>query len=302
MIITKNHVLNSKKVRKDIVIAQLSDLHYNDFTDPKKLVAIYLAVMNINPDYIIFCGDIFFSKSHNYDNLIEFFSILSKIAPLYITLGNHDVMTLANKTKGIKDLKWVEYVETAVLDKLKDMNNVKIVDNETVPLDEYNVLLTGINMGFKHYAGKDMGFNQYEKGTQESPADFVSTVNKLFRDVQDERTFNQISCHSPLVILNPEHFIELGITYNADLIHCGHMHHGAVPPGFGVILPKNKGIIDPHGNRLPKLARGEVRINGAFGIIGGPLTTIAECQGAKAKLINMACPSRIDAVLVKKMR
>lgn len=289
MVITQKHKLYSKKVNKDFVVVQLSDLHYNDFTDLKKLIAITNKIANINPDYIIFCGDIFFSKSISYNNLLQFFYGLSAIAPIFITYGNHDVMTKDNN-KDPKKLEWIEYVETEVLDKLKNMRNVQILDNESTLLKDFNVLLTGINMDFYHY-----------EVVKENAGDFVYCLNKMFTDVQDPHVFNEISCHSPLNILNPEHFAELNVAFNADLIHCGHMHNGLVPLGAGICLPKNRGIIDPHGNLYPKLARGEVRINGALGIIGGPITTLAENQGSKATFINGLCPSRIDQVLVKKM-
>lgn len=47
MIITKKHTIDSYKVRKDIKILQLSDLHYNDFMDPNKLKKIIFEVFSI---------------------------------------------------------------------------------------------------------------------------------------------------------------------------------------------------------------------------------------------------------------
>lgn len=291
MIITQKHKLESKKIRTNTTIVQISDLHYNDFMLLDKLINISEHIKNLNPSYIIFCGDILFNRSNNYENLIVFFSLLGKIAPVYVTYGNHDIMTLEEETKSITDLKWVEYVESKLFDQLKTIPGINILENEQKYLEDHNVLLTGINLDFEHYEVK-----------KEKPSDFVFKVNKMFKEQLPAETFNEISCHSPRVILNKNHFSALNIKRNADLIHSGHMHNGAVPIGAGLFIPKNRGLIDPYGGLYPNLARGEVKIDNTLGIIGGPLTTISESQGFKAKFFNTIMPSRIDAIYVKRMK
>ncbi len=289
MIITKKHNVLSKKIRKNITIVQISDLDYNDYTDQVRLTKIVQKIKILNPSYVIFCGDILFSRSNDYTNLIKFFSMLGSLSPVYITYGNKDVMALANDSKGITNIKWVEYVETELFDLIKTIPGINILENETKYLDEYNVSLTGINMDYRYY-----------EVLKEKPRDFVFRVNDLFPEFQSKETFNEISCHSPKVILNKKFFDAIYINRNADLIHSGHMHNGAVPLGIGIFLPKNKGLMDPHENIFPDLARGSIQINNTLGIIGGPLTTIAESQGKKSKLLNTVMPSRMDVVYVKR--
>ena len=162
-----------------------------------------------------------------------------------------------------------------------------MLNNESVYLSEHNVLLTGINLDFPHY-----------EITKEDPNDFIEYVNEHFPKSAPADVFHEVSCHSPKVILNQEHFKQLII--NPDLIHCGHMHHGLIPMGLGFMFPNNKGLIDPHNHLFPDLAHGKVSIDQTTGIIGGPLTSIAEIQEFKAKIINSIAPSRVDVVLVKK--
>lgn len=290
MIITTNHSIKSKKTSKDLMIIQISDLHYTDFTSLKKLDEIIKKISNSAPDYIIFCGDIFYSICKNYDKLIKFFQSLSKIATVYLTYGNHELMAISENSKNISELKHIRGIYTSVLEEIKNIKKIEILENRSIELEELNVKLTGICMDLDHY--------RYKK---EDPDDFVINVNKFFPNIQDESFFNEIICHSPKVILDKEHFNKIFVNQSADLIHSGHMHNGIVPPILDLFLPKNKGIIDPHGNLFPDLTRGKVEIGGTVGIIGGPLTTISEYHKYKAKLINTVLPSRIEKVYVKKM-
>lgn len=82
--------------------------------------------------------------------MISFF-VLKTVAPVYITLGNHDLMALKGNKKGVKDLEWIENHHEEVMSALKNIRNVNILENRSVIIEEYNVLLTGINTDFAHY-------------------------------------------------------------------------------------------------------------------------------------------------------
>lgn len=290
MIITQKHNIESNTVRKNHVIVNITDLHFNEAMPVQKLINICAKIKRIRPDYITFTGDICFNETQNYDDLLMFFGLLGKIAPVYLIYGNHDLMRLKVMSKSVNSLEWEPFFEEELFANINNVPGITVMDNTQQYLDEYNMLLTAINLDFDHYETK-MG----------SSADFVEKVNKAFPNGLPAETFNTIMCHTPNAILDKKYFKQLHVTNGADLILCGHNHNGAVPLGFGIFLPKNMGLIDPYGNLFPRLARGEVKIDEVLGIIGGPLTPIAESLGFKAKLINMAIQSRIDVVHVKRL-
>lgn len=290
MILTKKHFTQSSKISKDLAVVQLSDLHYTETMDPNKLKTIVRRVYDLNPNYIIFCGDIFYEKSDNFDNLFLFFQALGKIAPVYITFGDHDYMMKNQDLNDIEKGLWVPRFEDEAVNEIKNITNIKVLDNDRVYLKDYNVMLVGINMDFHHY--------EKEK---ENSDDFSGINNYRFYTALPQETFNEISCHSPINILRKNAAKKLKIVRNADLIHTGHMHNGMIPNFLDSLVPKNIGMFDSRGNILPLLARKEVKRDNTLGIIGGPLTSKPELKGKKLRLSEEIWPSTIDVVYVKKM-
>ena len=56
--ITKNYNINNNKIKKDIKIAILSDIHYSDTFKLKRMNQILKKLEQNNPDYICISGDI----------------------------------------------------------------------------------------------------------------------------------------------------------------------------------------------------------------------------------------------------
>lgn len=275
MIVSKYHKMYSNKIRKNFKVVQLSDLHYNDLTDPIRLIETINKINKEHPDYIIFCGDILHGAPKDFENLIIFFRYLGNIAPTYITYGNHDITPLKKDNDRLFSILAFNY-------------GIEILDNEQVYIDDYNVLLSGIDLDYEHY-----------EEHKEDPKDFIEYVNYYFpRELIDKNSFNELICHSPKVIMQLKYLRKIYIARQADLIHSGHMHNGAIPYGLGLLLPKNRGLIDQYRNLFPDLARGKVKIGKTTGIIGGPLTALAETEGIKAKIINKVIPSRMDVIKV----
>ena len=77
--------ITSDKISELIRIVQLSDLHCADFGD--KLPAL---VAEQNPDLIVFVGDIVDRDKEDISVALSTLRSLSSIAPLYVSLGNHD--------------------------------------------------------------------------------------------------------------------------------------------------------------------------------------------------------------------
>lgn len=291
----KKHFLESHKLAKKVRIAQLSDLHFNEFTPEEKMINLLNRTNECKPDYVIICGDLVFGRPENNDILIEFLTRLAAYVPVYITLGNHDLMKLAFDSNSFK-YKWVEYNHQELLETIKIIQGVKILENETIYLNDYNLSITGIDPGFKHY----------EK-SKENSLDFEGCVNAVHTQELPKEVYNTISCHSPLGLLNHNNLNNIVIFRNADLTHCGHTHNGGVPiffePLFKVI---GRGLIDPHGNVFPKYVlggeynRGDNKI-----IVGGPITFLAKTKNPTlvksivTTVSNMVIPPRIDIIEAK---
>lgn len=88
--------LESNKIKKDILIALLSDLHYNTNDKLNFLEKEYEKFLKENPDYILFLGDLLDDASIDLKDLYELRKIFEKIAkvcPTIMILGNHDGLT-----------------------------------------------------------------------------------------------------------------------------------------------------------------------------------------------------------------
>ncbi|MGN0358421.1 MAG: metallophosphoesterase, partial [Blautia sp.] len=96
MFYQSNHSLNciyyriqTDKKFKSIRILQLTDLH-NSIFEEKNQELVDLMVKQ-SPDLILITGDLLNSNELNTDIATDLISDLSKIAPVYVSLGNHEV-------------------------------------------------------------------------------------------------------------------------------------------------------------------------------------------------------------------
>ena len=77
------------KIQEPIRILQLADLHNSIFGE-KNQDLVDLASKQ-SPDLILITGDLLNSNELNTDIATDLISDLSKIAPVYVSLGNHEV-------------------------------------------------------------------------------------------------------------------------------------------------------------------------------------------------------------------
>lgn len=95
---------HAPKVKDDIKIIVLSDLHNHEFGSNNKKLA--QKVQEQKPDLILLAGDILNSDSPNATVPCELISGLRDIAPVYFALGNHEVEYMdANGTGLIQELE-----------------------------------------------------------------------------------------------------------------------------------------------------------------------------------------------------
>ncbi|MDD5098673.1 MAG: metallophosphoesterase, partial [Candidatus Pacebacteria bacterium] len=77
--------LESDKVKEDIRIIQISDLHDKIIRDD-----FIEAIKNQNPDFIVITGDLIDRRTSDYNNVYSFIEKLAPF-PIYCISGNHDL-------------------------------------------------------------------------------------------------------------------------------------------------------------------------------------------------------------------
>lgn len=97
-LITKEYTIKDTNLPSDfdgLKIVHFSDLHYNRALNITKLNKVVKEINNINPDIVVFTGDLIDKDSNLTDNdYIELSNILNKINAKYgkyAILGNHDI-------------------------------------------------------------------------------------------------------------------------------------------------------------------------------------------------------------------
>ena len=75
---------------KGIKIAQLSDIHSGSFADKAAVQKGVERVLSLNPDLILFTGDLVNNKADEMTNYIDVFNRLKAPMGVYSILGNHD--------------------------------------------------------------------------------------------------------------------------------------------------------------------------------------------------------------------
>ena len=97
-LITKEYTIKDTNLPSDfdgLKIVHFSDLHYNRALNITKLNKVVKEINNINPDIVVFTGDLIDKDSNLTDNdYIELSNILNNINAKYgkyAILGNHDI-------------------------------------------------------------------------------------------------------------------------------------------------------------------------------------------------------------------
>jgi predicted MPP superfamily phosphohydrolase len=188
----------------------ISDLH--DYPNEPLLEAI----KDMDVCAILVPGD-FIHSTHLYKRGIEFLAMASKIAPTYVTLGNHEM-----KFEG---------------------NIVDLVKNTgAILLDDTSVVIEGVNLG-----GLTTG---YKKGIQQKRLGKTPAPNlEWLKSYSEEKGFKILLSH------HPEYYDRYIKQLPIDLVLSGHAHggqirvlgQGIIAPGQGFFPKYTHGIYD---NRL----------------------------------------------------
>lgn len=196
------------KVSSSLKIVQISDLHNTEFgSDNTRLLQ---NVKKQSPDLILVTGDLLNSDDASTDIAINILHRLSEIAPVYVSLGNHEVEYNEEYNTDIKAL--YESAGATVLDK----------QYKDIEIKGQKIRLGGIY----GYCLSDKYLKTGEANQDE--CDFLE-------DFQNTELYTVLMCHMPVCWIENDGIDE----WKVDLILAGHAHGGQIRIPFvgGVWAP-----------------------------------------------------------------
>ncbi|MDR1695699.1 MAG: metallophosphoesterase [Endomicrobium sp.] len=203
-----------KNLKKEIKIAQISDVHLGVSRGKKYLEEIVKKTNEFNPDIVAITGDIADSKKALSENM---FSPLKDLkAPAYFVYGNHDVYT------GLDE----------IIKRMQE-NNVKVLRNDVLALS--GIKLIGLN-----YMKADDSVYDPHQVTDET--------------IKDALPLLDLAGDEPKIVLHHGPWgIEYMNEYGIDAVIAGHTHAGQIFPA-GIIAKKTfpylKGLSNYNGTHI----------------------------------------------------
>ena len=183
----------NKKVKTPLRVAIISDLHTRSFGDNNEKLISKIAKQS--PDVVLMTGDILSNDStsdNDYKYLHNLVFKLSKISPVYFSIGNHERF----------------HPELETICSFVTKAGGTVLDGEYI---DTTINGTPIRIG---------GLSYHRSWDEKSNAYLTSFTNV------DDNTFTLLLCH------NPEFYLWGIKNYNIDLIASGHTHGGMVKLPF----------------------------------------------------------------------
>lgn len=215
-IITINtYQLETDKINTDLKIAFISDLHSKEFG--KNNEELLNKIKEQQPDLVAVGGDMNLKESTDYSVCLSLMKELVNVAPVYYTLGNHELEILDN-TDFVQDIKSA---------------GVHLLINE---MESFYKNGESITIG---------GIKNYPYFEQYAP-DFDNDENRFLH-----KYLNQESEHYSILLCHyPECYLWKFNQLNIDLMLSGHTHGGLVR------IPFVGGLVAPEQGLFPKYDMG----------------------------------------------
>lgn len=209
------YVYKNSKIKQDFKIAHLTDLHNYEFGS--KNWRLIEKVKKEKPDVILVSGDMLNDDEERTDICLNLMEQLVKIAPVYVSLGNHEINYM--KRQGNKKLI------------------TKIERTGAVVLEE-QYIDTEIN-GMKVRVGGIYGYVLSSNNKKDSEQLFMEKF-------QDTDRLKILLSHMPEGLL----LWESMKYWDIDLVFSGHVHGGQVR------IPLIGGLYDPEEGLFPTYTKG----------------------------------------------
>jgi predicted MPP superfamily phosphohydrolase len=187
-----NIKLPHRAIPKPIRILHLSDLHASEAVPLEFIAKAVRLGLDQKPDLVLLTGDFITGKFDRFDTYAELLSTLTKSAPCYATLGNHDGGLWARARRG--------YHNTQQVRNLLSKSGVTLLHNSSTQIRIEGTTVHLIGLG-------DLWAGEFSPAT----AFAVGRTEKV----------------SPILVLshNPDTKEQLK-AYEWDVVFCGHTHGG----------------------------------------------------------------------------
>lgn len=207
-------------------IVQLSDLHSKRFGKSQK--SLVKRIKDIEPDLIVFTGDLVDSKCYDIEASLELMQQIVKIAPTYFVTGNHE---------------WWSG-KFAALEKILKENGIYVLRNthDKIRKDKDAICVVGIDDPAS------------SKAIYEEERIIESEIEEAMKGIEKTGTFKILLVHRP-------EMFPLYSQYNFDLVLSGHAHGGQAR------LPFIGGLVAPNQGFFPKYTSGRYEIRNSIMIV-----------------------------------
>ncbi len=272
---TTSYKLYNPKAHDIVRFSAISDLHFSYTLSNKKLLLIANKLTEINPNYILFPGDVIDSvdmikDTHERKRLLSWLSDIATIAPTLISLGSHDYYQ--KKEHG----GWQYHPDEAFYNEVNNLPNVSLLNNASY--QDSDVFVTGITQSYAFY---HLG----AKHDENKEALITDLKSNLPQTIPDDK-LALLLIHSPIHLAD---FDVLELLSKYDLVICGHMHNGCVPPIIYELWKTTRGFISPKKAFFPPYERNTLKTRQDKILVNGPLTMFQECTGP-LQLANIIYP------------
>ena len=223
--------VQSDKVIGNVRVVCISDLHMKEFgNDNERLKE---TIENLSPDIIAVVGDMNMeSRPDDYGVVLTLCRALNNIAPVYYSLGNHEIDAML-------------FSDSAIYDDIKAAG-IKIMNNEseTVDIKGTPIDIIGLTQGPDTY---------YDYGIQ--------FFNKAMNATDN---FKLVLTHYP------ENFLGVLEEYNIDLALSGHAHGGQVRlPWIGGLYSADQGFLPELCDGYHEIENSKLIVTRGLGKSGG---------------------------------
>lgn len=275
--ITKTTIY-SNKIDNDIKMLIFSDIHYSGINDNNKLISLLKKVYEYDVEYICICGDLIdYDYVDDKDYFVNWLKKLSYKSKVILSLGNHDIRTGS-------DGKYKKFFNKELYAKINKIDNVYLLDNSCKTFNNI------------YFYGYTQSFNYYYEYKNENLGLMKDEIIKNKIDNVSSDKFNILLMHSPVYVLD-EYIKNKFSKYN--LIICGHMHNGLVPPLIDELFKNNVGIISPNKDLFPKNARGIIKKDNTI-VLSSGVTKLSRNVPIFIRWLNFIFPIGLNYITIKK--
>ncbi len=260
MIRKVSYNVSTKKTNKRIVL--LTDLHYYQARNMKKLNKVFDELKQEKMDYICLVGDIIdVGEIKDSALLIDWLKALTTLSTVIISLGGHDYY------RNRKDHSY--YYNHELFDEIRKIKGIHLLDNEIY--EDGNIRFIGLTLPLDYYYRYGENVNYFRR-----------FINNTFDSFKKDK-YNILLSHTPIPFTKLDNYDDIKVMKSISLVLSGHTHAG-ITPSFLRDKMHGIGLFSPHCNRM--------FVKDAYGLIEKGDTKIIISSG-----ITKAAPSNLFSFL-----